>query len=108
MPDPTEAHKGIKCQGCGAVDKFKTGQMKRSQDCLKRPKLCKVCGATTTTVEVPIGCDAVKEAPVTVAVAGIPVPVEPVEPVVDVVPPAVVPAAIPTTTPLSLLSTSEQ
>ena len=55
-------HKGIKCPNpdCDKIGTFTTGQQKKGQDILKRPKTCKTCGTTFWTMEVPIGGDTVQ------------------------------------------------
>ena len=50
-----EDYKGIGCPNCGTVQSFKTGQAKKSKDCITRPKTCKHCGAIIETIEVPTG-----------------------------------------------------
>ena len=50
-------YKGLGCTHCGATGAkiFTTGQVKKTTNCLTRPKTCKKCGAVTTTVETSIG-----------------------------------------------------
>ncbi len=74
-------YEGIKCPNpqCGVVGKVKCGQLKKEQDCLRRPKTCANCGTKYVTVEVPV-CT------VSISNDHLPAPETPVVPVVPVVP----------------------
>ncbi len=65
-------YKGIRCGNCGTIGKFTTGQLKKSKDCLKRPKTCKQCSAVTTTAEVPISMVPPTAPPLTPQVPAVP------------------------------------
>jgi len=82
MPLP-EDYKGIGCPNCGTIQSFKTGQAKKSKDCITRPKTCKKCLAIIETIEVPTGKITLPAPAAEVAPAVVPVVQPAVAPVVQ-------------------------